>query len=64
MIYMSEQQRKMKDPEEHRNNQEDKHLEIETALETILEIHKSEIEGCQEGLIGLEKKSRNNSGAR
>ena len=44
----------MKDPEENINHQEDKSLEIKTGLETILEIHKIEIEGCQEGLIGPE----------
>ena len=48
----------MKDPEKNKNNQEDKSLEIETGQETILEIvleiHKTEIEGFQEGLIGLE----------
>ena len=48
----------MKDPEENINHQEDKSLEMETGLETILEIvldiHKTEIEGVQEGLIGLE----------
>ena len=47
----------MKDPEENINHQEDKSLGIEIALETILEIvleiHKTEIEGIQEGLIGL-----------
>ena len=48
----------MKDPEENRNHQEDKSLGIEIGLETIievvLEIHNTEIEGIQEGLIGLE----------
>ena len=48
----------MKDPEENINHQEDKSLEIETGLEiileTVLETHKTEIEGCQEGLISLE----------
>ena len=48
----------MKDPEENINHQEDKSLEIETGLETILEIvleiHKTEIEGIQEDLMGLE----------
>ena len=48
----------MKDPEENVYHQEDKSLEIETGLETILEIvleiHMKEIEGCQEDLIGLE----------
>ena len=47
----------MKDPEESINHQEDKSLEIETGLEKILEIvleiHKTEIEGCQD-LTGLE----------
>ena len=41
----------MKDPEENINHQEGKSLEIETGLETILEtvleIYKTEIEGCQ-----------------
>ena len=49
---------KMKDPEENINHQEDKSLEIETGLVTILEIvleiHKAGLEGIQEGLIGLE----------
>ena len=48
----------MKDPEENINHQEDKSLEIEIGLETtleiVLEIQKTEIEGCQKGLIGLE----------
>ena len=48
----------MKDPEENVNLQEDKSLEIETGLETILEkvleTQKTGIEGCQEGIIGLE----------
>ena len=48
----------MKDPEENINHQEDKSLEIETGLETILEIvlaiHKTEIEGGQEDQISLE----------
>ena len=47
-----------KDPEENINHQEDKSLEIEIGLETILdiglEIHKTETEGCQEVLISLE----------
>ena len=49
---------KIKDPEENINHQEDKSLEIETALETILEIvlkiHNTEIEGSEENQIGLE----------
>ena len=49
---------KMKDPEENINHQEDKSLDIETGLETILEvileIHNTEIEGCQEDLICIE----------
>ena len=52
------EQGKIKEPEENINQQEDKSLEIETGLETILEtvpeIHKTEIEECQEGLIDLE----------
>ena len=48
----------MKDPEENINHQKDISLEIETCIETILyivpETHKTEIEGCQEDLIGLE----------
>ena len=48
----------MNDLEENINHQEYKSLEIETGLETFLEIivmiHKTEIEGIQEGLIGLE----------
>ena len=48
----------MKDPEENINHQEDKSLEIEKGIERILEIvlkiHKTEIEGIQESLIGLE----------
>ena len=48
----------MKDPEENTNHQEDKSLEIEIGLETILEIvleiHKTEIEEHQEDLVGLE----------
>ena len=52
------EQRKMKDPEGNINHQEDKSLEIETGLETILEIvleiHKIKIEGYQEDPIGLE----------
>ena len=58
MTYMPWEQREMKDPEENINHQEGKNLGIETGLETILEIvlgiHKTEIEGIQEGLIGLE----------
>ena len=50
-------QRKWKDPEDNINHQDDKSFEKETGMETILhivlEIHKTEIEGCQEGLIGL-----------
>ena len=48
----------MKDPEENINHQEDKGFRIETGLETILEIlleiHRTEIEGIQEGIIGPE----------
>ena len=48
----------MKDKEENIYQQEDKSLEIETGLETILEIvpeiHKTETEGYQEDPIGLE----------
>ena len=48
----------MRVPEENINHQEDKWLEIETGLQTILEIvlviHKIEIEGYQEDPIGLE----------
>ena len=48
----------MKDQEENINHQDDKSLEIETGLDTILEIaleiHKTEIEGYQEDPIGLE----------
>ena len=48
----------MKDPEENINHQEDKSLKTETGLDTILDIvlgiYKTEIEGIQEGLIGLE----------
>ena len=48
----------MKYPEENKNHQEDKSLEIETGLETILEIvleiHKTEIGGCPEDPINLE----------
>ena len=58
----------MKDPEENINHQEDRSLEIETSLETILEIvleiHKTEIEGCQRRSNGSKNKSRNNSGDR
>ena len=46
----------MKDPKENINYQEDRSLEIETGIETILEkvleIHKTETEGCQEDPIG------------
>ena len=45
-------------PAENINHLEVKGLEIEIGLEAILEIvleiHKTEIEGCQQGLIGLE----------
>ena len=48
----------MKDPEENINHQEDKGLGIEIGLETILEIvleiNKTELEGIHIGLIGLE----------
>ena len=48
----------MKDPEENINHQEDKSLEIEaglgTILEIVLEIHKTENEEIQEDVIGLE----------
>ena len=48
----------MKDPEENINLQEDKDLGIETDLETtleiVLEILKTEIEGILRELIGLE----------
>ena len=48
----------MKDPKENTNHQEDKSLGVEIGLETIfytvLEVYKTEIEGIQEGLIGLE----------
>ena len=58
MTYVPWEQREMKDPEENINHQEDKSLGIEICLETILEIvleiHKTEMEGIQEGLIGLE----------
>ena len=58
MTYMPREQREMKDPEENINHQEDKSLAIEIGLERILEIvleiNKAEIEGIQEGLIGLE----------
>ena len=58
MTYMPREQRKMKDLEEHINHQEDKHLEMETGLGTILgivlEIHKMMIEVYQEDPEGLE----------
>ena len=45
----------MKDPEENINHQEDKSLGTEIGLETILEIHMTEIEEIQKGLeINLE----------
>ena len=48
----------MKDPDKNINNQEDRSSGIEigpeTILEIFLEIHRTDIEGIQEGLIGLE----------
>ena len=48
----------MKHPEENINHQEDKYLgieiDLETILEIVLEIHKTEIEGIPKGLLGLE----------
>ena len=56
MTYVPWEQREMKDPEENINHQEDIGLGIglETILEVVLEIHKTEIEEIQECLIGLE----------
>ena len=46
----------MKDPADNINHLEDKCLEsdLQTILEIVLEIHKTEIEECQENPIGLE----------
>ena len=55
---MPSEQREMKDPEENINHHEDKssgiEIGLEIILEIVLEIHKTEIEGIQEVLIGIE----------
>ena len=57
-LYFLRAERNERSRREFKYHQEDKRLEIETGLVTILEIvleiHRTEIEGMQEGLIGLE----------